>query len=54
MEIEGPLPPHLRTYRILKLFPGHTIEQIEETPAMTWDWLLAIDAEVTRGQPRLS
>lgn len=52
MEVSGPLPPFLRTYQILKKFPGHTIEQVEETPAMTWDWLLAIDSEIERARPQ--
>lgn len=50
MQIDGPLPELLRTYQIMKAFPGITPPQVDEIPAVQWDWLLAIDAEVKRAQ----
>lgn len=45
------MPPHLRTYRLMRAFPGLTPQTIADTPASTWDWLLKIHEaheEVTR------
>lgn len=49
MEVTGVLPEELRTYTIMKAFPGITMEQVDEGAAKRWDWLLAIDNEVKRG-----
>ena len=50
MEVSGPMPPHLRTYQIMQAFPGLSPEVIDETPAVTWDWLLAIHTETLRAR----
>lgn len=34
----------------MKAFPGLTPDQIDEIPAVTWDWLIAIDTEVSKGK----
>lgn len=49
MEVAGTLPPHLRTYQLMKAFPGLSPQAIDEAPALQLDWLLAIDTEVKRG-----
>lgn len=36
------MPPHWRTYQLMRIFPGLTPQTIAETPAVTWDWLLKI------------
>jgi hypothetical protein len=40
-EVRGPLPPLLRTYRCVAEL-GMSPAEVDDTPALTIDWLLAI------------
>lgn len=48
------MPPHWRTYRLMRIFPGLTPSAIAETPAVTWDWLLKIHEVVDEHERRAS
>lgn len=50
----GGLPDLWRTYRLMKAFPGLTPQTVDDTPALTWDWLLRIHEVVLDEQNRKS
>jgi hypothetical protein len=42
LTVTEPLPPEVRIYEVVRL-TGWTLDQIDEAPAQTLDWLLAIE-----------